>query len=160
MNRKAIQELFMIPALIVLVIASLSLRNRVHSLILLSIVCVQIVTHLKMLISHSTPNCNPSRNFLCNQIALIFGVVLLILFIGDDVQGRSDLRLYSIFISLYIIISHIIHIDTSKWIHKSVVVKAIIGCIIAFEAYLIIKYAHTVPKNFSRVLYKNNELLS
>lgn len=118
MGNSRLQEIIMIPALIVVILAVYSIRDTSSRLIASTIVLCQMITHINMTIKPFS--CNPKKGKLCNKFAFVAGFVLFIVFMKVMIINKqvNPCILFSALVAMYSIISHIIHIDMSGSLHN------------------------------------------
>jgi len=87
-----------------------SIHKNYFKHISLFIFYIQILFHTFQLLFYY--QCTPKKNLLCNKIALVFGLIHFIIFIFHYKNENKNNIFYfiGIFISFYMILSHIIHI--------------------------------------------------
>ena len=113
---------------------------------------IQFFVHVKMLF-HPQFKCNPKSSVVCNNIALAFGIIYVIvfsraLFTDYELHGKiNSLFASGVFIGLYSVVSHIVHIPLGDILYRSKVAKIVAVCIIALAIALIIKHAENGLQN-------------
>lgn len=112
------QEIVMFPALLVVCLAVMYIKDARARGVLMFIVACQVFTHVCMLIKPF--HCNPNSGKTCNKLALCAGFVSFLAFskaIALDGQ-RNPCILFATVVSMYSIISHIVHIDMNGMIRR------------------------------------------
>jgi hypothetical protein len=104
------QEIIMIPALICVVNAISKIDDTNIKAITSVIIVLQLITHICMTIQPFP--CNPNEGKICNKFALGSGIFMFlsfskVVFFSKKIDKSTIL---SLFISLYSISSHIVHI--------------------------------------------------
>jgi FkbM family methyltransferase len=136
--KKILFELHKFPFMILFYLFSLKILKDTnmnkYKLIIQIIFLIQIITHTMQLFTKNF-QCTPTDGPLwANNIVLTFGVIYFSIFLHCFYKKKNILTIYTLLISLYMILSHIITIDP---INKTFIVNGIKADIFDKKSYLI-----------------------
>lgn len=117
-NFSRLQEIIMIPVILVVIVAAFKLHENASRLIAVTVVLCQLVVHIMMGIKPF--KCNPNEGKICNAFALLAGLILFFVFM-KAMCVYKQINIYTIvaiLAALYSIISHIVHIPMNAIIYK------------------------------------------
>ena len=106
-----------------------------YSIIVNILFVTQIVTHVVLLLSGL--NCTPKQNNICNNFAKIIGFIYLFIILdsGRKLKHKNFYFYFSLFVALYIIVSHYITIYPIKGLFEY---KGVTLNIFDFKSYILI----------------------
>jgi hypothetical protein len=118
-NEKINQRIFIFfPLLILFYISIIKTLNdaslQEYTSVVTILFVIQIVTHVILLVSGKS--CTPKQNNICNKFAKIIGFIYLfiILLCNTKIKHKNIYFYFSLFVILYIILSHYITIYPIK----------------------------------------------
>ena len=135
-NEKINQRIFIFfPLLILFYISLISTVLPKYSTIVNILFVTQIVTHVVLLLSGL--NCTPKQNNICNNFAKLIGFIYLFIILdsGRKLKHKNFYFYFSLFVALYIIVSHYITIYPIKGLFEY---KGVTLNIFDFKSYILI----------------------